>query len=273
MKTLLINKTDRSYSLEGSYLWRYLTVMVIILFFGSYTSKAQTLPDVSVRLNNPQFDCPTQTYCVDVEFQSDGTGDTLFGMNVRFFYDDNILEFLGMGDFVPGYASIVPPEIQTGSGGVFFGITGSPEWVNGQVQLVGETTIELPSTGWVRLFRMCFHVDDPYSLNIENFCPSIIWDLQEDPPIISPGFLPGDDGVVITLVDSAPGQESTPTEEHVVQFNWEYGGNPNGFGHPVPTFCIPTTCWQVPVSNWSIVLAIGLMVITTAFIIKRRMNS
>jgi hypothetical protein len=275
MKTLMKNNKNRFYTLVKPISGRSLYVMLIILIFGSFTGKAQSLPEVWVRLNNPQYDCQTQVYCVDVEFQSDGSGDTLFGMNVRFFYDDMILEFLGMSDFAPGYASVMAPQVETGAGGAFFGITGPLEWVNGQVQLVDVTTIELPTTEWVRLFTMCFHVDDPASRNIENFCPSIIWDLQEDPPPPPgyPGFLPGDDGVVMTLVDPSQSQESIPTNENVVQYNWAYGGNPGGFGLPAPTICKSTICYQVPVSNWSIVLAIGLMVIASVFILKRRMNS
>ena len=42
---------------------------------------------MTVRLANPEYDCVAQTYCVDVEFQSNTADQQLFGMNVRFFYD------------------------------------------------------------------------------------------------------------------------------------------------------------------------------------------
>jgi hypothetical protein len=182
------------------------------------------------------------------------------------------MEYVGTGDFAVGYSMPSPPEIATGPG-QFFGFAGPADWINGQVQLTSATTVLLPTDGWVKLFMICFHVDDPNSVNIQNFCPSIVWDLQEDPPEIGGGFQPGDDGVVMTVVGQTP-QQSLPTTEHVVQFNWAYGGNPNGFGLPVSTNCIKTTCgYIIPVSNWSLYLAIGLMFIATVFIYRRRTSA
>jgi len=275
MKTSLMNKTVKHDRLNVPNSWRVFPAMLILLLFSGVLATAQSLPVVSVRFNNPQFDCPTQTYCLDVEFQSTTADDTLFGINLRFFYDDNILEYLGTSDFAMGYSMPEPPEITTGGGGVFFGLAGPPEWVNGSVQLTSETDIELPVGGdnWVKLFKICFHVDDPASLQIKNFCPSIIWDLQEDPPEIGGGFLPGDDGVVMTVVDPANQTESMATTEVVVQFNWVYGGNPNGYGHPVSEVCTSTFCgYIIPVSNWALFLGIGLMFVATLFIYRRRIG-
>ena len=269
MKKFLINKSVKLNRLNSPVSRRFYPVLLIVLLFSGLVANAQ-LPVVSVRFNNPQYDCPTQTYCLDVEFQADGPNDTLFGMNVRFFYDDNILEYIGMSDFAPGYGAPAPPQIQTGPG-LYWGFAGPAEWINGYMQLLApQTTAVLPVTGWIKLFKICFHVDDPYSINIDNFCPSVVWDLQY-PFEVGGGFLPGDNGVVITLVNPIPGGgESIPTTEHVVQFNWQYGGA--YFGFPVPQTCISTDCWEVPLSNWSLILAIGLMVVTTLFVMRRRMN-
>jgi hypothetical protein len=246
-------------------------MLLVFLIFSGLLAHAQNKPEVYVRFDNPQYECPTQTYCLDVQFMSDTPNQKLFGMNVRFYYDDDILEYIGTGDFAQGYSMPVDPEITAGNGGVFFGFAGPPEWVNGQVQLTSTTPVVLPTDGWVKLFRICFHVDDPNSLSIQNFCPSIVWDLQEDPPEIGGGFQPGDDGVVITLASQTPGQSIASTE-NVVQFNWEYGGNPGGYGHPVSIICISTICgYIIPVSNWSLFLAFGLMLFTSLFIWRRRM--
>ena len=56
-------------------------------------------PNLTVRFNNPQFSCSTYEYCLDVEFQSDIANKELFGMNVRFFVDDKILEFVAFRGF------------------------------------------------------------------------------------------------------------------------------------------------------------------------------
>ena len=249
--------------------WKIFPALMMILVFSAFSAKAQSLSEISVRFTNPTFDCPTQIYCVDVEIQSDTPGDTLFGMNVRFFYDDNILEYSSVDSFATGYNLLAPPQVLTGSGGSFFGFSGPPEWFNGQVQLVGPTNVELPVGQWVRLFKICFHVDDPASINIESFCPSIVWDLQQDPPEFGGGFLPGDDGVVITVLAPSPGQ-TYPVIEIVIQYNWQYSDGGDTFGFPVNTTCISTDCWEVPLSNWSLLLAIGLMVVATAVIVRRR---
>ncbi|MBK8829768.1 MAG: hypothetical protein IPN60_02730 [Saprospiraceae bacterium] len=57
------------------------------------------IPVITVRFANPQNDCVTQEYCLDVELRSDITDQELFGMNVRFFYDDDVLEFVDFRDY------------------------------------------------------------------------------------------------------------------------------------------------------------------------------
>ena len=73
----------------------------------SFSSFAQ-VPTITTRLANPIYDCPTGQYCVDVEFQSDVPGVEIFGMNVRFFYDDVNLELIGFSDFQGGYGAVMP---------------------------------------------------------------------------------------------------------------------------------------------------------------------
>jgi hypothetical protein len=272
MKRLTTNKPAILNRVNVKWIRNLIPAIFIILLLAGFTSRAQTLPVVSVRFANPVYDCPTQIYCLDVEFKSDTPDQKLFGMNLRFFYDDNILEYVGTSDFAEGYSMPGDPEIQNVGGAFLFGITGPLEWFNGQVQLTSSTSVVLPTDGWVKLFRICFHVDDPAYVGIQNFCATIVWDLQENPPETGGGFQWGDDGVVMTVAGLSA-QQSLPTTEEVVQFNWTYGGNPEGFGHPVSTVCIKTTCgYYIPVSNWSLYLAISLMVVATVFIYRRRMS-
>ena len=249
---------------------KIIPAILTILLFTGFMATAQNKPEVFIRFNNAQYDCPTQNYCVDVELKSDTPDQQLFGLNLRFYYDDNILEYLGASEFVTGYGMPDAPVIMTGPGTVF-GLAGQADWVNGLVELLSPSPMELTSE-WQKHFKICFHVDDPNSLNIANFCPSIIWDLQENAPEIGGGFQPGDDGVVMTVI-SMTGPPTIATTENVVQFNWEYGGNPGGFGQPVDLVCINTTCgYIIPVSNWALFLGIGLMIVATLFIYRRRMS-
>src|SRR5688572_14362991 len=125
------------------------------------------IPVITVRFANPQNDCVTQEYCLDVEFRSDTTEQELFGMNVRFFYDDDVLEFVNFRDYQGGYGAVVPdpPIISTSepAGPALFNFTGAAEFVNGAIQLVnfGPPPIILDTTQWSKLFQICFLVDDP----------------------------------------------------------------------------------------------------------------
>jgi hypothetical protein len=273
MKRLPVKKTVKFFQ-SNFHTWHKLLIpLLLLLILSGFIATAQPqIPVVSVRFANPQYDCPSARYCVDVEFKSDIQGQQVYGMNVRFFYDDAILEFLAMGDYMTGYGSPDPPQIMTGQpgSGTPFGITGPLDWFNGTLQLVSfDTAVYLSTTQWTKLFNVCFRVKDPKSIGIPSFCPSLIWDLQVDPG--QGGYLPGDDGVVITVVDPTFLQDSAPTTENVVQFNWQYGGSGGAVGNPVSIICIKTFCgYIIPLSNWSLLLAIGLMLIASVFIYRRR---
>lgn len=225
---------------------RLIPLLTLSLAMG-YQAVAQTLPVITVRLNNPQYTCASQTYCLDVEFLSNTAGQELFGMNVRFFYDDNILELIGFSDFQGGYTAFAPnpPEVSTGSptsGPLLFNLVGPAEFVNGAIQLtnLAATPIVLSTSTWKKIFKICFHVDDPASLNIGQFCPSVIWDLEYN--TANGGYNAGDDGVVITLANQSNRTNSLPSTEAVVQFNWAY--NPSAqsmpWGQPIQAQCIST---------------------------------
>ena len=208
----------------------------------------EVVPVVTVRLSNPQIDCENgATYCLDVEFKADIPDQQLFGVNVRFFYDDHVLEFLDFRDFQGDYIPVTPnpPEVVTslpGVGPFLFGFGGPAEFVNGAIQLEedGAPPIILATDSWTKCFQICFTVDDP-NPDPDNFCPSIVWDLEEDP--LSGGFITGDDGVVITVLNPDPLEESLQTFENVVQHNWTYDGEPGEpFGFPVETSCVPYPC-------------------------------
>lgn len=219
----------------------------VMLLTGIFSLNVQAQPVVTVRFSNPEFNCANQTYNVDVEFQCNTSGKQLFGMNVRFYYADNVLEFLNFGEFVTGYGAVAPnpPGISTGgptSGMTLFGFPGPSEYVNGAIQKTGTSSLTLAtSPNWTKIFNMNFHVDDTTAFNVSSFCPSLIWDLKED---LSGGFQVGSEGVVITVVN---GTISAPSTEHVVQFNWQYDGVPGyPYGYPVQNSCITTICGYAP---------------------------
>lgn len=166
-------------------------------------------------------------------------------MNVRFFYNDETLELIDFRDFQGGYDAIAPdpPIIITSesAGPALFNFDGPAEFINGAIQLVNTSApdILLSPDVWSKIFQICFTVDDQSVNNLDTFCPPIVWDLEQDPA--NGGFLSGDDGVVITVLDI--NGQSIPADESVVQFNWEYIGTGDPpYGQPVEIICSNVNC-------------------------------
>ena len=216
-------------------------LLTILIGFNAFSQAGRLL---IVRFANPEYNFATQTYCLDVEFQSDTVDVQLYGMNVRFFYLDNILEYQSLGEFQGGYGPVTPnpPVITTysdTSGQGWFGFDGAAEYVNGAVQLLelGDP-VYISDTGWTKLFNICFHVDDPEAMYTDNFWPSVIWDLEENP---ANGGFTGGGGVVMTVADPLNPMQSYTSKENVVQYNWQYDYIPgNPFGYPVNNTSIST---------------------------------
>lgn len=203
-------------------------------------------PVITVRFANPQNNCVTEEYCLDVEARADIPDQEVFGINLRFFYDDDILELVDFTDFQGGYGPVAPnpPLITTSipAGPALFNFEGPAEFINGAIQLVstGPPPIILDTLEWSKLFQICFLVED-LTANLDTFCPPLVWDLEQDPA--NGGFLAGDDGVVITVVDPDPNIESHPADEMVVHFNWEYIGNGMPpYGQPIDSVCSNINC-------------------------------
>lgn len=193
----------------------FLTLLVFIALPGMQAYSQ--LPVVKVRFASPLYEEKSGTYRLDVEFQSDQPGLELYGVNVRFLFDNALLQFRSFGDFSGNYGSLSKPQVVTGesSSGAVFGFRGEAGFVNGAVQLKKQTTpVRLNSTDWTRLFTATFQVDDPdIFLTADDKLPFLVWDLKGPE---EGGFLNGDDGVVITAVDPSPKMDSAPVKEIVV---------------------------------------------------------
>ena len=223
------------------------TLLIFFLLLQGMNALAQD-PVVITRFANPELNTATQTYTLDVEFQCNTPGKQLLNMNVLFYYDDSILEFVSFGEYAQGYGPMPPdpPNIwpYPQSYASYWGFSGPPEYVNGAIQKATTSSVYLSTTDWTKLFNVTFHVDDPNAMN-GDFCPSVVWDLKEDG---SGGFMAGD-GVTITL---APALFVT---ENVVPFNWAYDGIPGiPYGYPVDINCVsarvaPTTKIQSTLAN------------------------
>lgn len=218
----------------------FLSLVFLVSWIPS--TQAQT-PTITVRFANPTYNCNTFLYCVDVEMQSNQANTEVFGMNIRYLYDDAVLEFHSYTGWQGGYgaASPNPPSISTsGPFGANMGFTGAAEYFNGGMEKVniGAPPIILSTSGWTKLYSMCFTVDAGYPSNA-NFCPPLVWDLEQNPA--NGGYF--NDGVVITVIQAGGG--TGPSTENVDQFNWQYVGNGTPpYGAPFQEHCIDITCGQ-----------------------------
>lgn len=203
----------------------------------------QTMPQINARFSNPHFDDNTRMYFLDVELNSRQTSEYLFGMNVRFFYDGTMLEFRNFDQFSAGYKTLgeAPRSMQgTGQAGMqMFSLKEPTVFVNGAIQLTDQNTpLQIVPEKWVKAFRVCFKVPLIYTEK-GTFCPSVIWDIKGSEG--KGGFLSGDDGLVITVLENDPNTEEISAPSHVNSqyFNWEPStaeGMP--YGKPNATNCV-----------------------------------
>jgi hypothetical protein len=222
-----------------------LTVLlaVISLFGFSTLGFGQFMPEISVRFANPQYDQEAHLYTVDVEMRANGAVQSLFGMNVRFFYDAAVLEFSHLDEFHAGYGVLgnAPQAFRgsSSSGVQLFGFPEAAAYVNGAVQLLNDQSpMQMTSNQWVKAFRACFTVPSHWWDEAE-FCPSLIWDVK--PQARKAGFLTGSDGLVLTVLENDPQtpEVSAPALSLPLPFNWQYGsGAERPYGQPQAENCI-----------------------------------
>ena len=204
---------------------RAIRILVIVLVILPIISSAQS-SEVGIRFNNPSYDCDERTYCLDIEYQSNVSGDILYGTNVRFFYNSTELAFVDFRNLIQGYDVSVDPTPQTGqasSGADLFGFDANEAatWINGAIELKDLSNGKvIGNNQWTKYYQACFTVVDN-SADISDFCPTLVWDLEQDAS--KGGFFQGDNGVVITVIDDD--NKSNPTTEVVTHFNWTYAGD------------------------------------------------
>ena len=139
--------------------WELLLGTLLLLFFNGLTLNAQD-PTVTVRFATPLYDCETEEYCVDVEFQTDQASEQLFGMNVRFYYDASELGFIDFRNFETGYGPVAPNPPATftsvSAGPALFNFSGPASYINGAVQLVNTSApaIDISTTDWTKIYEL-----------------------------------------------------------------------------------------------------------------------
>lgn len=205
---------------------KYSLFFVLYLTTISLSSAQSGLPVVTLRFENPVFDAVAKEYCLDIEFQSSKENIRLYGLNVRCFYEKDVIDFVTFTDFAPGYQSINPDpplkrSLVQGSGSLF-GFKNDAVYINGAVQLTNPnaTPVFITPGQWTKIFSMCFHVSDPKYIPRSEFKPQIVWDLEENP--VNGGFIPGSEGVVITVLRGDSNMTATPVLEKAIHLNWEY---------------------------------------------------
>lgn len=227
-------------------------IVLGILFFVPVMSWAQN-PEVTMRFTNPVLDCQSNTYCLDVEYRADVPNREIFGTNARFFYNNDVMEFLDFRNFQGGYSLVapLPTEEDASATATAFGFPAgtSIEYINGNVRLTNTAAaaVILPNDGsWAMLYQVCFELNPAQINDLSSFCPSVFWDLEQDPN--NEGYQPASQGPVTSLVDPNNTGSSNPSDEMVEQFNWMYTGMGTAppFGAPQSTSCLDASCFTPP---------------------------
>ncbi|MFZ5431513.1 MAG: Ig-like domain-containing protein [Bacteroidota bacterium] len=252
-----ILQTKGKNSLQMFHAFRNIIILLALLLgLSGFRGYSQGLSVITTRFANPVYDCTTGTWCVDVEFTSSQPNRRLVDMNVRFWYDSDMLTYQSVGGFATGYYLGGTPSVTTltpASGPDLFTMTGAATYWNGYVTVNQAASPVLLSPGtWTKLFSMCFTLPyDKVAEATDECCPVLVWDLEEDPA--DGGFMPGSDGVVITLENLQNPILFDPAIENVVQFNWTYTTgsagpfdptDPEPYGYPVKNECIDYTPLQ-----------------------------
>ena len=244
-----------------------LAILLVLLTGGLKTMAQDTI--ITTRFANGYYDSINFRYYIDVELQSNLADIRVYGFNVRFFYEDSQLVYDSVGSIANFYQEIGSASQLSGNGAPW-GVSGPLIWTNVLVQANLEGLPDVISTtGWTRVFKIYFKV----KVNVEPcnpFCPILIWDLEENAGPVEGGYLPGDDGVVITVINQNDIDRSLPSNEIAVHYNWEYWANNGNYGRPVEQYCIGQHC--TPVKDWPIYMAIGLMLLASVLIYRRRIS-
>ncbi|HKK79544.1 MAG TPA: hypothetical protein VJ933_07940 [Phaeodactylibacter sp.] len=219
---------------------KYLNVILVCLLLASIGwAQEGSIPEIKVRLNNPQFDKSSGELAVDLELQSEVVGEQPFGMNVRLFYDNTQMGFLSLEGLPDGYDLLGgPPKTHTGnssSGYNLFRMSEAATFINGAVQLMeNDKAIDIPAFGWTKFFELHFQLTQRALTESEELLfPTLVLDSKGDN---RGGFLPGEEGIVLTLVEQDPETrlESKPSIIATDNFNWSYDGSEElPFGEPV----------------------------------------
>ncbi|MBK9335053.1 MAG: hypothetical protein IPM98_00130 [Lewinellaceae bacterium] len=219
-------------------------LLATALFIGLGTLLAQAnSARISTRFANPQFNAQAKTYTLDIEMQAEGAPEQLFGLNMRFFYDASELEFVSMSELHPSYMiqGALPQAFRgnDASGSALFNFEASAAYINSAIQLTKEDApLEISDKQWTKVGKLNFKVPE-LALGIERLCPSVLWDQKTS--IRKEGFLPGSNGVVVTLVERDPATRETTKPARVTgtAFNWEsIETEAMPFGHPVNKTCV-----------------------------------
>jgi hypothetical protein len=103
-----------------------------------------------------------------------------------------------------------------------FNFNSAAAYVNGAVQLLDDRfPMAIYPAKWTKAFRLNFVIKSSIEATDE-FCPSVIWDRKANS--ISGGFLPGGDGLLITVTENRreTRQVSAPAIAMGEPFNWQY---------------------------------------------------
>ena len=198
-----------------------------ILFISLFVLQALTLQsqELNFRFVGTELNCDTKVMCFDIEAYANEPDVLLDEINVRFFIDDAQMTLMSIHNPPTGYYLEFGNNSTTGVAGAgqsFFGFQGEFLYVKDNLKRTGAEGLEIGvgPQNYTYLMEACFQIVADVDLNaLNSFCPTIVWDKEENG---QSGFGTGSEGLQALAIDPDDPDQSISLVEYVDHYNWDY---------------------------------------------------
>ena len=158
----------------------YLILLILLLVISSNITAQDSHLDF--RFSNGKVDRVSNSYSIDVDVKTQITDAALYAMNLRFFYEADLLKLAEFSNFKDGY-NFIDNQKKTILGSEesaerMFGLQGTAGYVNQGIEMKDVDKSAWKSDEWEKVVTLRFEILDQSFLKTP--CPSFMWDKQSD---------------------------------------------------------------------------------------------
>ena len=202
-------------------------LQLLSLLFCFTISSTQLLKsqDLNFRFIGTELDCDSKVMCFDLEAYANESSVLLDEVNIRFFIDDAQMTLISIHNPPSGYYLEFGNNSSTGVSGAgqsFFGFQGEFQYIKDNLKRIGAIGLEfgVGPQNYTYLMEACFQIVADVDLDaLNSFCPTIVWDKEENG---QSGFGTGSEGLQSLAIDPVDPDQSITLTEYVDHYNWDY---------------------------------------------------